>query len=110
MSAGEFDLFISCASKDFELCVADFLKSLWRHGVIPVWHDRLRIDVGDSIPLKIDEGLSRSAYFANPNGMAAQRPRVRSCVDRKHMLQQVSRHPVGHQGLEVRPEPVEFRC
>jgi len=44
-----------------------------------------------------DRGTIRGR-FANPQGMAAQRLRVRSGVDRKHLLQQVSRHPVGHQG------------
>jgi hypothetical protein len=63
VSTVDFDLFISYASEDFDLCVADFLKSLWRHGVTSVWHDRLRIDVRESIPLKIDEGLSRSTYM-----------------------------------------------
>ena len=56
-----------------------------------------------------DRGTIRDR-FANPQGMAAQRLRVRSGVDRKHLLQQVSGNPVGHQGRELSPEPVQFRC
>lgn len=44
-----------------------------------------------------DRGTIRDR-FANPQGMAAQRLQVRSGVDRKHLLQQVSGNPVGHQG------------
>ena len=56
-----------------------------------------------------DRGTIRDR-FANPQGMAVQRLRVRSRVDRKHLLQQVSGNPLGHQGREVSPEPVQFRC
>src|SRR5271163_452877 len=56
-----------------------------------------------------DRGTIRES-FANPQGMAAQRLRVRSTVDRKHLLQSLSGNPVGHQGREVSPEPVQFRC
>jgi hypothetical protein len=59
----DFDLFISYASEDFDLCVADFVRALWRHGVTSVWFDRLSIDVRESIPGKIDEGLARSRYM-----------------------------------------------
>ena len=47
---------------------------------------------------------------ASLQGMAAQRLRIRSGVDRKHLLQQVSGHPVAHQGGQMRPKPVQFRC
>jgi TIR domain len=58
-----YDLFISYATEDFDLCVSDFVKSLWRHGVTPVWFDRMSIDVGDSIPRTIDNGLRLSQYM-----------------------------------------------
>jgi hypothetical protein len=44
-----------------------------------------------------DHGTTRER-FANPQGMAAQRLGVRSGVDRKHLCQQVSGHPVRHHG------------
>jgi hypothetical protein len=47
--------------------------------------------------------------FASPHGVAAQRFGIGSGVDRKHTLEQVSGHPVGHQGGEMRPDPVQFR-
>jgi hypothetical protein len=61
--AVDFDLFISYASEDLDLCVADFVKALWRHGVNSIWFDRFSIDVRESIPGKIDEGLSKSRYM-----------------------------------------------
>ena len=56
-----------------------------------------------------DRGTIRDR-FANPQGMAVQRFRVRSGVDRKHLLQQVGGNPISHQGREVSSEPVQFRC
>jgi hypothetical protein len=47
---------------------------------------------------------------ASLQGMAAQRLRIRSGVDRKHLLQQVSRHLVAHQGGMMSPEQVQLRC
>jgi hypothetical protein len=58
-----YDLFISYATEDLELCVRDFVQNLWRHGVTAVWWDRMSIDVRESIPRKVDEGLNRSAYI-----------------------------------------------
>jgi TIR domain len=58
----EYDLFISYASEDLDLCVEDFIKALWRHGVISIWFDRLSIDVREPIPKKVNEGLLRSKY------------------------------------------------
>jgi hypothetical protein len=58
-----FDVFVSYATEDFDLCVRDFIENLWRHGVTSVWWDRMSIDVGKSIPGKIDEGLRKSKYM-----------------------------------------------
>jgi hypothetical protein len=58
-----YDLFISYATEDLELCVHDFVQNLWRHGVTAVWWHRMTIDVRESIPKKVDEGLNRSAYI-----------------------------------------------
>jgi hypothetical protein len=42
--------------------------------------------------------------------MAAQGLRVLRCIDREYLLQQISGRPVGHNGGEMRLNPVEFRC
>ncbi len=47
---------------------------------------------------------------ASLQGMAAQGPGVDAGVDRKHVPQQISAHPVRHQSGQVCPEPVQFRC
>jgi hypothetical protein len=56
-----------------------------------------------------DRGTIRER-FPSPHGMAAQCLRVRSGADRKHLPQQVSGHPVGHEGGETRLKLVELRC
>jgi hypothetical protein len=43
-------------------------------------------------------------------GAAAEGPGIDTGVDRKHVLQQVSAHPVRHQSGQVCPESVQFRC
>ena len=43
-------------------------------------------------------------------GMAAQRLWVRSGVDGKHLLQQLSGHLVAHQSRQMGPELVQLRC
>jgi hypothetical protein len=42
--------------------------------------------------------------------MAAQRLWIRSGVDGKHLLQQVSGHLVAHQGGQMGAEPVQLWC
>ncbi len=48
--------------------------------------------------------------LANRQGMAAQGCMMLSCVDREHLLQQIGRRPVGHEGAEMRLQPVQLRC
>ena len=63
------------------------------------------------------ENLTTAGFrfdIANPHaslqGVAAQCPGVDAGVDGKHVLQQISAHPVRHQSGQVCPEPVQFRC
>jgi hypothetical protein len=46
---------------------------------------------------------------ADLQGMSAHGLRILSGIDRKHLLQQVSGHPVRHQGGKMRLELVKFR-
>jgi hypothetical protein len=54
-------------------------------------------------------------YGVNPErradlqGTSAHSLRILSGINRKHLLQHVSRHPVWHQGRKMRSKPVEFR-
>ena len=47
---------------------------------------------------------------ASLHSVAAQGSGVDAGVDRKHVLQQISAHPVRHQSGQVCPKPVQFRC
>lgn len=54
-------IFISHASKDKDF-VDRFVSDLAAHGV-PVWYDKLDVRLGDSIPGKINIGISEAKYF-----------------------------------------------
>lgn len=54
-------VFISHSSKDKNF-VDRFISDLTAHG-IPVWYDKLDIKIGDSVPGKINIGLSEAKYF-----------------------------------------------
>ena len=54
-------VFISHSSRDKDF-VDCFVSDLTAHG-IPVWYDKLDIKVGDSVPGKINTGLSEAKYF-----------------------------------------------
>jgi len=43
-------------------------------------------------------------------GMSAHGLRILSGINRKHLLQHISGHPVRHQGGEMRVKLVQFRC
>ena len=55
-------LFISHASADKEF-VDKLVNDLIKHGV-DVWYDKFDIQLGDSVPGKINEGIANSKYFA----------------------------------------------
>lgn len=57
------DLFVSYASEDFESSVSDIFMALFETGITSSWIDRLVIKPGDSIPNKIDEGITSSRYL-----------------------------------------------
>lgn len=54
-------IFISHASKDKDF-VDQLVSDLAAHG-IPVWYDKLDVRLGDSIPGKINSGISEAKYF-----------------------------------------------
>jgi TIR domain len=54
-------IFISHASKDKNF-VDRLVSDLSAHGV-PVWYDKLDVRLGDSIPGKINSGISEAQYF-----------------------------------------------
>lgn len=54
-------IFISHASKDKKF-VDRLVSDLAAHGV-PVWYDKLDVRLGDSIPGKINSGISEAKYF-----------------------------------------------
>src|SRR3954452_14557171 len=62
-------------------------------------HRRFRLGHGSIIPKRL----------ADFQGMTAQGFRVLRGIDRKHLLQHVSGHPVRHQGREMRLKLVQFR-
>ncbi|NOU17231.1 MAG: toll/interleukin-1 receptor domain-containing protein [Bacteroidales bacterium] len=55
------NVFISHSSKD-KLFADKLVKDLTKVGV-PVWYDKFDIQLGDSIPGKINEGISNSKHF-----------------------------------------------
>lgn len=54
-------IFISHASKDKDF-VDRLVSDLAAHA-IPVWYDKLDVRLGDSIPGKINSGISEAKYF-----------------------------------------------
>ncbi len=57
------DLFVSYASEDFDDGVSDIFMALFETGVTSTWIDRLVIQPGESIPERVDEGLSKARYL-----------------------------------------------
>lgn len=56
-----YDLFISHASEDKDDLVDPLVNALQRAG-LTVWYDKHVLTIGDSLPRKIDEGLSKSRF------------------------------------------------
>jgi hypothetical protein len=54
------NIFISHASEDKQLVVELFVDCLEKNGITNYWYDRERIEGGDSIIQRINEGLSTS--------------------------------------------------
>ena len=60
-SDAEFDVFLSHSSRDKDIVRALALRM--RADGLRVWFDEWEIEVGDSIPLKIEEGLAQSKFL-----------------------------------------------
>jgi len=61
VASERYDVFISHASEDKESFVLQLAESLISSGV-QVWFDKTELTIGDSLRVKIDEGLSRSRW------------------------------------------------
>jgi len=73
MSSKSGKIFISHASND-KTFVDRLVNDLAKHGV-DVWYDKFDIQLGDSVPGKINEGIAASKYFAivlTPNSVASK--------------------------------------
>ena len=57
------DIFVSYATEDADLCTNDLVMALFEVGVTSLWMDRLVIEHGESIPSRVDEGLSKTRYL-----------------------------------------------
>ena len=66
----EYDVFVSHAWEDKEDFVEEFVQELRNLG-IKVWYDTSRIKWGDSMRVKIDDGLKKSRF-----GVAVLSPKL----------------------------------
>lgn len=57
----EYDFFISHASEDKDDFVRPLVDALTSRG-LKVWYDELSLEIGDSLPRKIDQGLGQSRF------------------------------------------------
>lgn len=57
----EFDFFISHSTEDKDEIVRDIANALIEVG-FKVWYDEFELKIGDSLRMKIDQGLSKSRY------------------------------------------------
>jgi hypothetical protein len=115
------------ADQDFDICIG------FGNGTENLPTTSLRFDIADpnlQMPLAILTAANERrvqgrrnrrrrqfwpGYGVNPErradlqGTSAHSPRILSGINRKHLLQHVSRHPVWHQGRKMCSKLVEFR-
>src|SRR5271165_4264401 len=124
---GSSDGVEALADQDFDVCIG------FGNGTENLPATRLRFDVTDphfQMPLAVLTAANERRVQAHPDrchrhvwpghdiiperradlqGMPAHSLRILSGINRKHLLQHVSGHPVRHQGRKMRLKLVEFR-